>query len=102
VTYSGDRTWSVWRAEAYKDLVARVAEIHLRHDSVAIAHLVGDDYRSEAGTIVQRLTQASSPTDVHRIVAEEFTRAFGPEYSTGLESAADDVWLAVEAARRQG
>ena len=45
-----------------------------------------DEYDPEVGTILPRLRGATSASDVHRIVHEEFVRWFGVETAGGPEA----------------
>ncbi len=57
-----------------------------------------DEYDPEVGTILPRLRGATSASDVHRIVHEEFVRWFGVETAGGpeaYEQAAQRIWEVV-------
>jgi len=59
-----------------------------------------DEYESETGTILPRLEQATSATDVERIVHDEFLDWFGEAFRTmvgaehDLRAAARAIWAA--------
>jgi hypothetical protein len=55
----------------------------------------GDEYDPEAGTILPRLSQCHSPSDVRRVVFEEFCKWFGPETAGDemkYDRASADIW----------
>lgn len=55
-----------------------------------------DEYESEVGTILPRLTSAWSVEDVHNIVYEEFVRWFGEEEAGPKDTygpASAHIWL---------
>jgi hypothetical protein len=64
-----------------------------------------DEYSAEIGTIVPRVSKASSSGEVRRIIHEEFVRWFG-EGTAGPEEAYNEpalrIWEAVTAFRRTG
>jgi hypothetical protein len=57
-----------------------------------------DEYDPEVGTILPRLRGATSASDIHRIVHEEFVRWFGAETAGGpeaYEQTAQRIWEVV-------
>ena len=86
----------------YDVLVAAVAQAIDEADPIGLLAMgsPADEYSSEIGTIVTRVSKASSPLEVRRIVHEEFVRWFdagiaGPE--DAYEALAAQVWAAVVA-----
>ena len=84
----------------YEVLVAAVASAIDEADPIGLLVLgcPGDEYSPEVGTIVPRVSKASDPAEVRRIIHEEFVRWFdasiaGPEPT--YESLALRVWEAV-------
>src|SRR5215471_7106167 len=70
----------------YGELFDAVSALLFRHDPIGIAfdNENADEYDPEAGTILPRLRNCESASDVQRIVHEEFVRWFdagnaGPE-----------------------
>lgn len=62
-----------------QDLVVRVGALLFEGDPIGISSMSNtDEYRPEAQTIVLRLTDARSESDVAVIVHEEFVRWFDP------------------------
>lgn len=63
----------------YGMLFNEVEEILFRHDPMGINFGDNtDEYATEVGTILPRLVEARSESDVQRIIQEEFLRWFGP------------------------
>jgi len=65
----------------YGDMFDSVAALLFRHDPIGIAfeNENRDEYEPEAGTILLRLRDCASASDVLRVVHEEFCRWFGSE-----------------------
>lgn len=84
--------------KAYSQLYVGVLAILSRHDPIGIAHdnpYGHEEYAIEARSILPRLKQARSASDVRRIIHEEFIRQFdsvtaGPEKA--YEAIALEVW----------
>lgn len=84
----------------YKRLYSKVEEILFRHDPMGIN--LGentDEYDPEVSTILPRLKEAKSETDVHAILYEEFVHWFGAdtvgnEDSEIYKGTAKEIWTA--------
>lgn len=64
----------------YGDLYDATAALLFRHDPIAIDFKTNtDEYEPEAETILPRLRECRSETDVVRVVHEEFVRWFSEE-----------------------
>lgn len=75
---------SRWRRSAvkrkYKTLFDDASALLFRLDPIGINFEDNtDEYDAEVGTILPRLSRCHSPSDVRRVVFEEFCRWFGPE-----------------------
>ncbi len=84
----------------YKELYSAVEAILFKHDPIRI-NLGGntDEYDPEVGTILPRLKNANSESDVADIVYEEFVRWFGPNIAGDkahpvYKRIASEVWTA--------
>jgi hypothetical protein len=82
----------------YGELYFKVSEILFRHDPEGINFETNtDEYEPEVETILPRLREASSATELRRIIREEFIRWFGAdEVGTEIEfeEIAQEVWSA--------
>jgi hypothetical protein len=67
--------------KAYPQLFAELTEILARHDPVGLTWIGApdDEYEPEVGTIIPRMSEASNPQDVQRILIEEFDGWFGSD-----------------------
>ena len=66
--------------QKYGELFAKVSAVLFELDPMGINFESNtDEYEPEAGTIIPRLTEVSTPQDVEVIVHEEFSRWFGDE-----------------------
>lgn len=76
-------------------LFAAVSEAMFRHDPIGI-DLGGnsDEYETEAGTVIPRLSRCVSAADVEQVLREEFTRWFGADIAGRAQFAAlaVDIW----------
>jgi hypothetical protein len=84
----------------YDILVAAVAHAIEQADPIGLLAMgsPADEYSCEVGTIVPRVSKASSLLEVRRIVHEEFVRWFGTEMAGAedwYEPLAAQVWEAV-------
>ncbi len=84
--------------ETYRKLYSEIGEILFRHDLVGIASEENkDEYNPEVGSILPRLKEAKSQSDVQDILYEEFMHWFGretiPDKDDGkYEKAAREIW----------
>lgn len=84
--------------DTYKQLYDEVAAILFRHDPIGLnAGDNLDEYEPETRTILPRLKEANSETDVHEIIYEEFLRWFsasivGHKNSQPYKAAAKEIW----------
>jgi len=80
----------------YRDLFDEIAAILFRHDPVGVNFEDNvDEYEPEVGTVLPRLKECCSSSDVRRVLHQEFSRWFTPEVAGPEErydSAANDVW----------
>ncbi len=87
------------RAE-YGVLFDEVSEILFEADPVGINFETNtDEYEPEVGTILPRLVECHSSTDVRRVVHEEFVRWFDADIAGPIENyteIADQIWQAVK------
>lgn len=61
----------------YNELFSEVEEILFRHDPISINFETNtDEYSREVGTILPRLKNAKSKSDVYEILTEEFSEWF--------------------------
>jgi len=78
-------------------LFTEVEQILIKHDPIGIAY-VDDEYSPEVGTILPRLGDANTATDVTDIVYEEFVRWFDDEKTVGpkakYHALSADIWAA--------
>ena len=80
----------------YRELIGAVSALLYRHDPIGIAfdNENTDEYDPEAATILPRLRNCESASDVQRVVHEEFVRWFhtgaGPE--EGYALIASEIW----------
>ena len=81
----------------YGELFSAVSALLYRHDPIGIAfdNENTDEYDPEAGTILPRLRNCESTSDVQRVVHDEFVRWFdaenaGPE--EGYALIASEIW----------
>jgi len=103
-----DQAISKLRGRArYKALAKAVGQAINQADPIGL-FAVGcpdDEYSLEIGTIVPRVSNASSPDEVRRMVHEEFVRWFGPG-TAGPEEAYEvpalQIWEAVTSYRQTG
>ena len=71
--------------QKYGELYDSVAALLFRHDPISINFENNtDEYETEAGTILPRLSSCNSVDDAHQVIYEEFVRWFdrgtaGPE-----------------------
>ena len=65
----------------FRALRAAVSEVLREADPVGLIEIGAprDEYDPEVGTILPRLRDATSASDVHRILHEEFVRSFGKD-----------------------
>ena len=81
----------------YKALFEIISEIFFRNDPVGINFETNtDEYEPEVGTILPRLKECQSVSDVRQIIHQEFVKWFdsdvaGPE--TQYEDIAHEVWM---------
>ena len=84
----------------YGELYFKVSEILFRHDPEGINFETNtDEYEPEVETILPRLKEASSATDLRRIIREEFIRWFGADEvgpESEFEEIAQEVWTAYQ------
>jgi hypothetical protein len=91
----------------YETLAAAVGRAIDEADPIGLLGMgcPGDEYSPEIGTIVPRVSKASSAGEVRRILHEEFVRWFG-EGTAGSEEAYEQpalrIWEAVTEFRRSG
>lgn len=82
----------------FSSLFEEVSKILFEEDLVGIAFETNtDEYEPEVGTILPKLSLASSSKDVAEIVRDEFVRWFGTEYGGELEiylPVAERIWKA--------
>lgn len=75
-----DRTAREAVQQQSPQLFAKVAEAMFRHDPIGINFETNtDEYDPEAGTVIPRLEDCSSPEDVVTVLHEEFSTWFGPD-----------------------
>ena len=65
----------------YPQLFAELTAILARHDPVDLVGIGApeDEYRHEVGTILPRLRETTSATDVQQVLVEEFDQWFGAD-----------------------
>lgn len=86
--------------QKYRQLYSKVQEILFRNDPMGINFEDNkDEYDPEVSTILPRLKEAKSETDVHNIVYDEFVRWFGADTAGNKDSkiyksAASEIWTA--------
>ena len=84
----------------YQQLYKELEEILFRHDPMSINFEVNEDeYSPEVGTILPRLKDAESKSDVLDIVLEEFKRWFDIAINNKQEdpvfnAIAEEIWSA--------
>lgn len=86
--------------DQYKALRAAITNAINRADPVGLLDLGApqDEYDPEVGTILPRLSTASSANDVLTIVHEEFVRWFGTDNAGPADAyreAAEEIWRIV-------
>ena len=80
----------------YGELFNSISALLYRHDPIGLNFEDNtDEYDAETGTILPRLRTCASPSDVLRVVHEEFVRWFsaddaGPE--EGYAKIASEIW----------
>src|SRR5213083_369088 len=63
----------------YGDLFDEIAAIFFRHDPVGVKFEDNaNEYEPEVGTVLPRLKECRSPSDVRRVLHQEFSRWFTP------------------------
>jgi len=66
--------------KAYGDLFGAVSAVLFETDPMSIAGADNtDEYEPEVSTLLPRLRDCRSETDVHRLLLEEFAKWFGSE-----------------------
>jgi hypothetical protein len=85
------------RKREFAELRKAVAGVLRQHDPISLIGMGApdDEYDPEVGTILPRLREATSESDVSRIIHEEFVRWFGPDQAgpaSSYEAAASDIW----------
>jgi hypothetical protein len=84
---------------AYGRLFDEISEILFRHDPIKINYGSNtDEYEPEVGTILPRLKEAHSASELRRIIYEEFARWFNDDVSSeeSYEAIAQEVWAAYQ------
>ena len=80
----------------YHALFDEIAAILFRHDPVGINYENNaDEYEPEVGTVLPRLKDCQSSTDVRQLLHQEFSRWFAPDIAGPEErydAAAFDIW----------
>ena len=77
------------------DLFKQLAECLFRHDPAEVQLEVNvDEYVPEVRTLMPRLPEAQSASDVHRILTEELEQWFGASvvWADRRDTAADEIW----------
>lgn len=81
----------------YKKLFAEASALLFRCDPIGINFEDNtDEYDPEVGTILPRLSSCHSPSEVRRVVYEEFRRWFGSETAgdeMSYNAIAEELWL---------
>ena len=86
--------------QSYRKLYADIEEILFRCDPMGISSKEHKaKYDPEVETILPRLKEARSESDVHKIICEEFIRWFGAHTAghkgnCSYEEAAREIWAA--------
>ena len=86
----------------YRKLYDRVADILFRVDPAGINFEDNtDEYHPETGTILPRLANCASESEVRRVVVEEFTRWFDAEtvsraHQNQFDRIASEIWSALQ------
>ncbi len=82
----------------YPQLFDEITAILATYDPLGlVSDENSDEYESETGTILPRLEQATSATDVERIVHDEFLDWFGPACAGLMVGAEHDLRAAARA-----
>lgn len=84
----------------YEALVAATARAIDAADPIGLLAMGApeDEYSPEVGTIVPKVSRATSPSEVRQILHGEFVRWFGPELAGAQEeydAPAQRIWEAV-------
>lgn len=79
-----------------EDVVAQVEALLFRHDPIGInVETNTTEYRSEAESIVLRLADVTSETELLQVVHQEFVRWFDPDLAgprSRYAAAASEIW----------
>lgn len=79
----------------YKQLYEDLLEIYFRHDPIFINYGDNaDEYSPEVGTILPKLKNCNSQSDVLDVIYEEFVRWFGEDAGERIEyeKIASETW----------
>ena len=80
----------------YMSLLEIISLAMFQHDLIDINYGSNtDEYDSEAGTVIPRLPECHSETDVAKVLNEEYVRWFGVEDAGNLEAyqtLAKEIW----------
>ncbi len=83
--------------QAYGELYAEVSRLVREADPIRLIAIGApdDEYDTEVSTILPRLYEATSASDVHRIVHEEFVRWFDADIAGPPEiyaAVSEEIW----------
>ena len=88
----------------YGSLYEKILGIITKHDPIGIAD-IPDEYEPEVDTILPRIREAHSKSEVRRIVHEEFANWFSPKVAGPegrFDSIAAEIWAVLQGAPPSG
>ena len=91
--------------EEYGQLFSEVATIFFEHDPLGVNYETNtDEYDGEAGSILARIKEAESVSDIRRIVYEELAAWFHKDMvgkEERYDALANEIWVAWQRSRRK-